>query len=132
MPAIIEQKVTGQEAFGGFRRWSTASASAPRAAGSRSRGRLWVQPSPETLRAIPSWEWLRMHVDPARSRPIQHAARVASALERAGRGRPRSSTAGCARCPASGSGRAPRSGSRAHGRPDAVSFGDYHVAKNIG
>ena len=50
--------------------------------------RLWVQPSPSDLRAIPSWEWLRLPVDGARSRPIQHAARVAPALERAARETP--------------------------------------------
>ena len=29
---------------------------------------LWLQPPPQRLRSIPSWEWLRLHVDPARSR----------------------------------------------------------------
>src|SRR5574339_455426 len=38
---------------------------------------LWVQPSPEQLRLVPSWEWLRLHIDPARSRTIVRAAQVA-------------------------------------------------------
>ena len=87
VPTIIEQKVTGQEALGAFR--AMVHRFGERAPGPPSEPdppvRLWIQPTPEQLRAIPSWEWLRLPVDGARSRPIQHAARVASSLERAGR-----------------------------------------------
>ncbi len=81
---------------------------------------------------IPSWEWLRMHIDPARSRTVVRAAQVAAALER---------TAGL---PADEADRRMRSlpgigvwtsaevRFRAHGDADAVSFGDYHIAKNVG
>ena len=41
-----------------------------------------MQPDAETIRRVPSWEWLRMHVDPARSRALVTAARVADSLER--------------------------------------------------
>src|SRR3546814_3021843 len=78
VPAIIEQKVTGQEAFMWFRRLV-------RAHGSRAPGPhpdLWLQPDPQRLVAIPSWDWLRFRVDPARSRPVVAAARVAGSLER--------------------------------------------------
>ena len=90
VPAIIEQKVTGMEALGAFRvmvhRFGERAPGPPSAL--EPVVRLWVQPSPEQLRAIPSWEWLRLPVDGARSRPIQHAARVATSLERAGRAVP--------------------------------------------
>ena len=72
VPAIIEQKVTGQEAFAGFR--MLVHRYGERAPGPGAERRLWVQPTPETLRAIPSWEWLRMHIDPARSRHVVQAA----------------------------------------------------------
>ena len=83
VPAIIEQKVTGQEAFAGFR--MLVQRFGEEAPGPGRDARLWVQPTPSQLLAIPSWEWLRMHVDPARSRAIVTAARVADALERTAR-----------------------------------------------
>ena len=68
VPAAIEQKVTGQEAFAGFRmlvqRWGE------RAPGPGHDFDLWVQPTPEALRQIPSWEWLKLGVQPAQSRTV--------------------------------------------------------------
>ena len=130
VPAIIEQKVTGQEAFAGYR--MLVHRYGERAPGPGVDRRLWVQPAPATLRTIPSWEWLRMHIDPARSRAVVTAARVAPALER---------TVGLAgdevdrrlrTLPGVGVWTSAEVRFRAHGDPDAVSFGDYHVAKNVG
>ena len=130
MPAIIEQKVTGQEAFAGFRR--LVHRYGERAPGPGVERKLWVQPSADTLRQIPSWEWLRMHIDPARSRAIVTVAGSPTASSARSRSATRRPTAGCAPSPASGCGPAPRSASASHGDPDAVSFGDYHVAKDVG
>jgi len=91
-----------------------------------------VQPSATDLRAIPSWEWLRLPVDGARSRPVQHAARVAPALERAGRERPEEFDRRVRTLPGIGVWTSAETRSRAMGDPDAVSFGDYHVAADIG
>ncbi|CAI9413611.1 DNA-3-methyladenine glycosylase family protein [Nocardioides sp. T2.26MG-1] len=130
VPAVIEQRVTGQEAFAGFR--MLVHRFGERAPGPVDELRLWVQPSAETIRQVPSWEWLRMHVDPARSRALVTAARVAGALER---------TAGLpgeeverrlTTLPGIGVWTAAEVRQRAHGDPDAVSFGDYHVAKDVG
>lgn len=128
VPAVIEQRVTGQEAFAGFRHlvWRFGE----RAPG--PEGRLWVQPDAETLRQIPSWDWLRLHIDPARSKPVVLAARVAPSLERtlglAGAEVERRLTT----LPGIGEWTAAEVRQRAHGDPDAVSFGDYHVAKDVG
>ena len=134
VPAILEQKVTGQEAFAGFR--ALVHRFGERAPGPPSEDeplvRLWVQPSPRDLRAIPSWEWLRLPVDGARSRPIQHAARVATALERAGRETPQEFDRRLRTLPGIGVWTSAETRSRALGDPDSVSFGDYHVAANIG
>ena len=134
VPAIIEQKVTGQEAFGAFR--ALVHRFGERAPGPPSEPdpvvRLWVQPSPSELRAIPSWEWLRLPVDGARSRPIQHAARVAPALERAGRQAPEEFDRRLRTLPGIGVWTSAEVRSRALGDPDSVSFGDYHVAANVG
>ncbi len=130
VPAVIEQKVTGQEAFAGFR--MLVHRYGERAPGPGADRKLWVQPAAETIRTIPSWEWLRMHIDPARSRTVVRAAQVASSIER---------TVGLASdevdrrlrsLPGIGVWTSAEIRFRAHGDADAVSFGDYHVAKNVG
>ncbi|GAA2153592.1 DNA-3-methyladenine glycosylase 2 family protein [Nocardioides koreensis] len=131
VPAILEQKVTGQEAFAGFRMLVHRYGEPAPGAGPRGR-RLWVQPTPDRLRTIPSWEWLRMHVDPARSRTLVQAARVADSLERTA-GLPHDEADRRMRSlPGIGVWTSAEVRQRAHGDPDAVSFGDYHVAKDIG
>jgi 3-methyladenine DNA glycosylase/8-oxoguanine DNA glycosylase len=129
-PAIIEQKVTGQEAFAGFR--MLVHRYGERAPGPGRDLKLWVQPDAATIRRVPSWEWLRMHVDPARSRALVTAARVADSLERTvglpGDEVERRLTS----LPGIGVWTAAEVRQRAHGDADAVSFGDYHVAKDLG
>ena len=130
VPAIIEQKVTGQEAFSGFRRLVRRFGEP--APGEGARRGLWVQPGPETLRMVPSWEWLRMQVDPARSRTVVRAAQVAVALERTV-GMPAAEVDARLRSvPGIGVWTSAEVRFRAHGDADAVSFGDYHVAKDVG
>ncbi len=134
VPAILEQKVTGMEALGAFRklvhRFGERAPGPPSAPDPEVR--LWVQPSPADLRAIPSWEWLRLPVDGARSRPVQHAARVAPALERAGRETPEEFDRRVRTLPGIGVWTSAEVRSRAMGDPDSVSFGDYHIAANVG
>ncbi len=130
VPAILEQKVTGQEALGGFRKLVRRHGEPAPGAGA-DRGR-WVQPSPEAVRMIPSWEWLRLHVDPARSRAAVRAAQVASSVERTA-GLPADEVDRRLRSlPGVGVWTSAEVRFRAHGDADAVSFGDYHIAKNVG
>lgn len=130
VPAIIEQKVTGHEAFGGFRRLVRRYGEP--APGPGAERDLWLQPTPEQVATIPSWEWLRLPVDPARARAVLAAARVAPSLERtlgkSGAEVERALTS----VPGIGIWTAAEVRQRAHGDPDAVSFGDYHVARNVG
>ncbi|QIX26602.1 DNA-3-methyladenine glycosylase 2 family protein [Nocardioides sp. JQ2195] len=128
VPAVLEQKVTGQEAFLGFRRLV-------RGHGERAPGPhddLWLQPTPEVLAAIPSWEWLRMRVDGARSRAVVTAARVAASLERTTAVTHDEADRRLRSLPGIGIWTSAETRVRAHGDPDAVSFGDFHVAKDIG
>jgi 3-methyladenine DNA glycosylase/8-oxoguanine DNA glycosylase len=128
VPAIIEQKVTGQEAFAGFRRLV-------RKYGERAPGPhpdLWLQPTSDQLRQVPSWAWLQLHVDPQRSRTIVTAARVADALERTAALDPAEADRRLRTLPGIGVWTSAEVRQRAHGDPDAVSFGDYHVAKDVG
>jgi 3-methyladenine DNA glycosylase/8-oxoguanine DNA glycosylase len=130
VPAIIEQKVTGQEALAGFRRLVLRFGE--RAPGAGAERGLWVQPGAEAVRMVPSWEWLRMHIDPARSRAVVRAAQVAPALERTA-GLPADEVDRRLRSlPGVGVWTSAEVRFRAHGDADAVSFGDYHIAKNVG
>ena len=130
VPAIIEQKVTGQEAFGGYR--ALVHRHGERAPGAGADERLWVQPAPETLRRIPSWEWLRLHIDPARSRVIVAAAKVADSLERIAGVDGIEADRRLRSLPGVGVWTSAEVRSRALGDADAVSFGDYHLAKEVG
>ncbi|MEO9323679.1 DNA-3-methyladenine glycosylase 2 family protein [Nocardioides sp. C4-1] len=130
VPAIIEQKVTGQEAFAGFR--MLVHRFGERAPGPGAEQHLWVQPDADTIRQVPSWEWLRMHVDPARSRTLVSAARVAGSLERAVTATPEEAERRLCSIPGIGRWTAAEVRQRTFGDPDAVSYGDYHVAKDVG
>lgn len=130
VPTVIEQKVTGQEAFGGqrrlIRRYGTPAPGPGEALG------LLVAPDAPTWARIPSWEWLRAGVDHGRADTIMRALTSPGRLEE------------CARLPLPQAHRRLRSipgvgvwtaaevAQRALGDADAVSFGDYHVAKDIG
>lgn len=130
VPAVIEQKVTGQEAFGGQRRLVRRFGRP--APGPGEELGLVVAPDAAGWAAIPSWEWLKASVDAARADTIMRALVSPGRLEE------------CARLPLPDAHRRLRSirgigvwtsaetAQRALGDADAVSFGDYHVAKNIG
>lgn len=130
VPSVIEQRVTGQEAFAGFRRLVRRFGErAPGPGGDRG---LRLQPSPGRLRQVPSWEWLALHVDPARSRTLLGAARVADGLERAvARGTDEVDRV-LRSLPGVGEWTSAEVRQRVLGDPDAVSFGDYHVAEDVG
>ena len=130
VPAIIEQKVTGQEAFGGYRRLvQRFGAPAPGPYGDRG---LRVPPTARQWTAVPSWEWLKAQVDPKRSATVVRAAGVAGRLEATAALPPEQARARLRVVPGIGVWTAAEVAQRALGDPDAVSFGDYHVAKNIG
>ena len=130
VPAVLGQLVTGQEAHAGFR--MLVFRFGERAPGPGDRQRLWVQPAASTVAAVPSWEWLRMHVDPARSRTLVGAARVAGSLERTVGLESAEAERLLRTVPGIGEWTAAEIRQRAHGDADAVSFGDYHVAKDVG
>lgn len=130
VPAVIEQKVTGQEAFAAQRRLALRYGTP--APGPGADLGLRVMPGPEQIRAIPSWEWLRLPVDSARSTTLLRAARVASGLERTLTVSHPDADARLRSVPGIGVWTSAEIRQRAHGDPDAVSFGDYHVARSIG
>ncbi|MGI8434162.1 MAG: DNA-3-methyladenine glycosylase family protein [Nocardioidaceae bacterium] len=128
--AAIEQKVTGQEAWLGWRRLLVRHGEpAPGPGADRA---MRVLPSPRALALIPSWEWLRCSIDPARSNTIVAAARRAPALERTLDLPSEEVERRLTSLPGVGVWTAAEVRQRAHGDPDAVSFGDYHVARHVG
>jgi 3-methyladenine DNA glycosylase/8-oxoguanine DNA glycosylase len=127
-PAVIEQKVTGQEAFAGYRvlvrRFGTP-APGPFVG-------LMAPPTASGWAAIPSWAWLQASVDGARSRTIVRAAGYAGRLEEGAAMAVGEAHRRMRALPGIGVWTSAEVAQRALGDPDAVSFGDYHVAKDIG
>ncbi|QNA91896.1 MULTISPECIES: DNA-3-methyladenine glycosylase [unclassified Microbacterium] len=129
--AIIEQKVTGMQAFGAWR-W-LVSRYGERAPGPTPRP-LFAPPSAEHWRCIPSWAWHRAGVEPPQSRTIVRAAergdRIASAVQAATSGADRDRV--LTSLPGVGVWTSAETRIRALGDPDAVSVGDYHLAHEVG
>ncbi|QDO90415.1 DNA-3-methyladenine glycosylase 2 family protein [Ornithinimicrobium ciconiae] len=130
VPAIIEQKVTGQEAFAGYRRLVRRFGEI--APGPGGEFGLYVAPDAERLRQVPSWEWLRMGVSPQRADTLMRVTRVAERLAQVTDLPLPQAHRRLRAVPGVGVWTASETAHRALGDADAVSFGDYHVAKNIG
>ena len=128
--AVIEQKVTGKEAWFGWRQLLHRFGEP--APGPAAAGGLRCMPDASTLAHIPSWDWLRCSIDGARSKAIVGASRVAAGLERTLGLEPADVEAALRSVPGVGVWTAAEVRQRAHGDADAVSFGDYHVAAHIG
>jgi len=128
VPAVIEQKVTGQEAFAGYRvlvRRYGVAAPGPFPG-------LMAPPTAAGWAAVPSWAWLQASVDGARSRTVVRAMGYAGRLEEGARVSVAEAHRRLRALPGIGVWTAAEVAQRALGDPDSVSFGDYHVAKDIG
>lgn len=128
--AVIEQKVTGHEAWRGWRLLLTRFG-VPAPGPGAGKG-MRCLPTPHDLARIPSWAWLRCSIDGARSATIVRAAQVAAGLERTIGLPPREVERRLCSLPGVGTWTAAEVRQRAHGDADAVSFGDYHVARHVG
>ena len=130
VPSILEQKVTGKQAFGSFRELVVRHGEP--APGPVAALRLRLQPTPAAIAAIPSWEWLRLGVQPAQSRTLVTACRVASALERITEVGSEEADRRLQSLRGVGVWTSAEVRQRALGDADAVSFGDYHLANWVG
>ncbi|GAA4515706.1 3-methyladenine DNA glycosylase [Actinoallomurus oryzae] len=130
VPAVLEQKVVGKEAWRAWRylvrRFGEV---APGPQPPHLRWPLRVPPPPRVWVTIPSWEWHRSGIEAVRARTIIGAARVASRLEV-------SDTAEADRrlrsLPGIGVWTSAEVRQRALGDADAVSVGDYHIPGIVG
>ncbi len=130
IPAIIEQKVAGREAFSSYR--TLVQRYGERAPGEGAARGLWVAPSATAWARIPSWEWLKAGVDGARSAAAVRAAGAAGRLEQCVDLTPEEAHRRLRAVPGVGVWTAAEVRHTALGDADAVSFGDYHVARDIG
>ena len=129
--AVLEQRVVGADARRGWRILLTQHGN--EAPGPAPDG-MRVPPTAVGWGRIPSWDWHRAGVDPARARTIASAARVEPSLQRTvdrGRGGPDTLRALCS-VPGIGPWTAAEVMQRAHGDPDTVSVGDYHLPALVG
>ncbi|NUT48405.1 MAG: DNA-3-methyladenine glycosylase 2 family protein [Saccharothrix sp.] len=127
LPAILEQKVTGTEAFRSYRELSRRFGTpAPGTTG------LHVPPTPRAILGITDWEWHQAGVDGGRRRALIASAQVAHRLERAAELGGEEGRTLLRKVPGVGVWTAAEVAQRAWGDPDAVSFGDYHLAGIVG
>ncbi|GAA4063226.1 3-methyladenine DNA glycosylase [Nonomuraea soli] len=127
VPAVLEQKVVGQEAWRAWRwllRRYGEAAPGPAPEGMR------VVPEAAVWRRIPAWDWHRSGAEAVRARTIATAAWHAEKLESA------KDSAEADRLlralPGIGVWTSAEVRQRAFGDPDAVSVGDFHLAKIVG
>jgi len=129
IPAVIEQRVAGMDAWRAWRRLVTRYGEpAPGPAPAAMR----VPPSPQAWRTIPSWEFHRANVDPGRARTIVGCAQRADSLERLVSRPPGAARAARMTLPGVGEWTAAETAQRAFGDADALSVGDYHLATVVG
>lgn len=127
IPAILEQKITGDEARRTYRalvRVHGEPAPGP--------GALRLQPAPEVLASMPYYAFHPLGLERRRAELIRAVARDAPRLERLAETPGRGGDAGPAYAalrsvPGIGPWTAAEVGIRAFGDPDAVSIGDFHL-----
>ncbi|WP_292902306.1 DNA-3-methyladenine glycosylase 2 family protein [Microbacterium sp.] len=129
--AIMEQKVTGMQAFSAWR--SIVTWYGERAPGPTPRP-LFAPPDVEGWRHVPSWAWHRAGLEPPQSRTIVEAARRGATIARAATEAPDGEARDRVFIGLRGVGvwTSAETRIRAFGDPDAVSIGDYHLAHQVG
>ncbi|MFI8086496.1 DNA-3-methyladenine glycosylase family protein [Kitasatospora sp. NPDC086009] len=128
VPAILEQKVTTDEAYRG---WRTLLRDFGTPAPGPAEG-MRVAPSAREWALVPSWEWHRAGVDPKRSATVVRAVRLAARLEEASAMDHAEAFARLTSVPGIGIWTAAETLQRSNGDPDAVSVGDYHLPNLVG
>ncbi len=129
IPAVLEQRVQGADAFRSWRilvtKYGTpAPGPAPR--------RMRVPPPAEVWRDIPSWEFHLANVDPRRSRTVVSCAQRTASLKKLSSWPVAKARDALTALPGVGIWTAAETAQRAFGDADALSVGDYHVPKMIG
>jgi 3-methyladenine DNA glycosylase/8-oxoguanine DNA glycosylase len=128
IPAILEQKVTADEAY---RAWRLLLRRHGEPAPGPAMG-MCVPPAPRGWALIPSWEWHRAGVDGKRAGTIVRSVRVAARLEEATAMAPADAFRRLQAVQGIGPWTAAETLQRSNGDPDAVTVGDYHLPHTVG
>ncbi|MFY9221011.1 MAG: hypothetical protein WAO40_10800 [Candidatus Nanopelagicales bacterium] len=126
--AVLEQKVVGLDAIAARNRLLKKFGTP--APGPAPDG-MYVPPSADEWRQIPSWEWHRAGVDPQRSRTIVNAARYASRIEEVVTMNRTDAYIRLQAIRGIGAWTSAEIAKTALGDTDAVSVGDYHLGRVI-
>ncbi|MEE6178991.1 DNA-3-methyladenine glycosylase family protein [Mycobacterium sp. 050134] len=129
IPAIIEQRVPGADAF---RSWRVLVSKYGTPAPGPAPPAMRVPPTADAWRSVPSWEFHRANVDPRRARAVVTCAQRAASLERLTSRPAEQAREALTSLPGVGIWTAAETAQRAFGDADALSVGDYHVPKMIG
>ncbi|MFL6163866.1 MAG: DNA-3-methyladenine glycosylase family protein [Jatrophihabitantaceae bacterium] len=129
VPACLEQRVTGQEAF---RAWRQLSRRFGEPAPGPAEFPMWLPALPSRLLEVPTWEWHRLAVDAQRQRAIRAVATVAARLEECVTMPLAEVHRRLRSVPGVGQWTVAETTVRALGDPDAVSVGDFHLANRVG
>ena len=129
IPAVIEQRVPGADAF---RSWRVLVSKYGTPAPGPAPDGMRVPPSADAWRYIPSWEFHRANVDPGRAQTVVGCARRAASLQRLVSQPAERAREALTSLPGVGVWTAAEVAQRAFGDADAVSVGDYHIPKMIG
>ena len=128
LAAVLEQKVTGKESKGAWR--ALAHEYGDQAPGPAPEG-MKAPPTMAQVRVVPSWKWRNLAVDRPRSDALMRLVRTPELLSRL----PELSAAEARRqftaIPGIGDWTYAEVAQRALGDADAVSFGDYHLARLV-
>ena len=126
VPSVIEQKVTGREAFRSY--WSLVRAYGERAPGPRD---LLVPPAPHVLAELPYWAYHPLGIERKRADTVKRVCARAARMEEAAS----MPTADAYRRLQAIQGVGPWTAAEvardALGDPDAVSVGDYHLKNHV-
>ncbi|MEP6560457.1 MAG: DNA-3-methyladenine glycosylase 2 family protein [Nakamurella sp.] len=131
VPAVLEQRVVSADAR---RSWFQLVSKFGEVPPGPAPVGMRVSPSAVEWGRIPSWEWHLAGVDPGRAATVAAAARVAAGLQRTvnrGRGGP-AVTSALRTVRGIGVWTAAEIVQRAHGDPDTVSVGDFHLPALVG
>ncbi|MFV2021115.1 DNA-3-methyladenine glycosylase family protein [Micromonospora sp. LOL_023] len=123
--AVVEQKVTGVEAFRGY-------AALVRRFGTPAPGPvpdLWVGPEPAVIATTPYWEFHPLGIEQRRAQVLRQAAAVAARLEASGDAG--TATRRLTSLPGIGRWTAAEVVRVAFGAADAVSVGDFHLPNTV-
>ncbi|MCA1823781.1 MAG: hypothetical protein LC640_05860, partial [Frankia sp.] len=135
VPAVLEQKVSGEEARRSWaellwRHGEPAPGPVPTINGIPRR--LRVPPAAEVLATLPSWEWHRAGVERRRAEFIAAAAHRARRVEECVTLGRDDAARRLRALPGVGAWTAAEIAQRAFGDADAVSVGDYHLPSVVG